>query len=116
MKKENSYLKLLAIVVSSILLIFTVLLFMLLNTSKAEKNIISIHKDRVIPLKQLSHVTYIYSNVILSTLPKNLNYPISNDSTSNILKNAIVESEKTWKEYLSTYITPDERKLIKGKI
>ncbi len=82
-------------------------------TSLAKNNTYmeSIYNDRVVPLKQLKVVVDMYAVNIVDTCHK-MNYGIISYSEGlKLINEADQTIKQQWKAYISTYLTPEEKKL-----
>jgi methyl-accepting chemotaxis protein len=72
----------------------------------------TIYEDRVIPLKQLKIVADMYAVNIVDTSHKVRNGNLTWAEGEENVKTALLEVDKQWKAYTSTYLVPEEKKLI----
>lgn len=72
----------------------------------------TVYKDRVIPLKQLKVVADMYAVNIVDTSHKVRNGNLTWAQGETNVANALQEVDKQWKAYSSTYLTPEETKLV----
>jgi PAS domain S-box-containing protein len=84
----------------------------LFGMSKANDGLKTVYEDRVIPLGQLGHIESLLQQSRLS-IAVALVTPtpeVIDNNTATFEKN-VKELNKTWEEYLATYLTPEEEKL-----
>ncbi len=79
------------------------------DTNKAVK---TIYEDRVIPLQQLKVVADMYAVNIVDTSHKVRNGNLTWAQGEENVDSALKEVDKQWKAYTSTYLVPNEKKLI----
>jgi len=73
----------------------------------------TVYQDRVIPLEQLKKVADMYAVNIVDTSHKVRNGNLTwAEGEANVDK-ALKEVDKQWKAYTSTYLVPEEQKLVK---
>ena len=96
-------------VVISTLVIGVIGLKGVVDTNEAVK---TIYLDRVVPLQQLKVVADMYAVNIVDTSHKvrngNLTWAQGEENVNVALKNV----DKQWKAYISTYLVPEEKKLV----
>lgn len=85
----------------------------LMGITNSNKSLQTVYDDRVVPLKQLKTVADMYAVNIVDTSHKVRN---GNFSWAEGIKNideAEREIKKNWAAYISTYLVPEEEKLVK---
>ncbi|CAG9933922.1 Tar ligand binding domain-containing protein [Candidatus Nitrotoga arctica] len=111
---KNLTIKTRLIFILSFLVVFLLGIEMLglLGMSKANDGLKTVYEDRVIPLGQLGHIESLLQQSRLS-IAVALVTPtpeVIDNNTATFEKN-VKEINKTWEEYLATYLTPEEEKL-----
>ncbi|HQN64408.1 MAG TPA: methyl-accepting chemotaxis protein [Methylophilus sp.] len=77
------------------------------------KSLSTVYNDRVVPLQQLKIVADMYAVNIVDTSHKVRNGTISWEQGEQNVEAALLEVNKQWKAYTSSYLVPEEQKLIK---
>ncbi|MDQ3267425.1 MAG: Tar ligand binding domain-containing protein, partial [Pseudomonadota bacterium] len=80
--------------------------------SKANEGLKTVYEDNVIPLRELEHIESLLqqnSLLISAALVTSTSAIIDNDIA--ILEKNVKEINKTWEEYMASYLTPEEEKL-----
>ena len=72
----------------------------------------TVHDDRVLPLKQLKVVSDMYAVNIVDAAHKVRNGNIDAAAGLVLVDAAIAAIERQWRAYSSTYLTPDEERLV----
>lgn len=78
----------------------------------SNQRLASVYQDRVIPLQQLKTVADMYAVNIVDASHKVRNGNFTWEQGSASVESALVEVEKQWKAYKSTYLVPEEQKLV----
>jgi methyl-accepting chemotaxis protein len=79
---------------------------------KSNDGLDTVYKDRVVCLQQLKVVSDLYAVNIVDTSHKVRDGGLSWSEGRKNLDEARKEIERTWKEYTSTYLVPEEKKLV----
>jgi methyl-accepting chemotaxis protein len=72
----------------------------------------SIHDDRVVPLKQLKVISDMYAINIVDTTHKMNHKTVSFPQGERMIQEAKTNITKEWNAYLATYLTPEEQTLV----
>jgi len=79
---------------------------------KTDMGLKTVYEDRLVCMQQLKEVSDAYAVNMVDTSHKVRNGNISWEEGIKNVTEAQKTIEKTWKEYLSTYLDPDEQKLV----
>ena len=84
----------------------------LFGMSKANDGLKTVYEDRVIPLGQLGHIESLLqeSRLAIAVALVTPTPEVIDNNTATFEKN-VKEINKTWEEYMATYLTPEEEKL-----
>lgn len=77
----------------------------------ANNTIHSMHKNRVLPIIQLTNIRYYYATGILATSEQLENKTISTADALKKIAVATARIDSNWNAYLLTYLTPQEKEL-----
>jgi methyl-accepting chemotaxis protein len=97
-------------VVSLVMVIIAILGIYALSQTNAF--IMSIHDDRVVPLKQLKVISDMYAINIVDTTHKMNHKTVSFPQGERMIQEAKTNITKEWNAYLATYLTPEEQTLV----
>ena len=86
-------------------------LYGLSNLSAINDSLKTVHKDRIVCLKQLKVVSDIYAINILNVTQRMQNGSVDFKTGKMKIIRAQEEIKNTWKAYIGTYATPEEKKL-----
>ena len=79
---------------------------------KLVRGIDTIYDDRVVPLKQIKEVSDNYAVNIVDLFHKHRAGVINKSSALNDIAMAKKQADSNWQSYLSTYLTPKEKRLV----
>ncbi|MEO7344827.1 MAG: Tar ligand binding domain-containing protein, partial [Methylotenera sp.] len=111
---KNLTIKARLIFILSFLVVFLLGIEMLglFGMSKANDGLKTVYEDRVIPLGQLGHIESLLQQSRLSIAVALVTpTPEVIDNNAATFEKNVKEINKTWEEYLATYLTPEEEKL-----
>ena len=101
-----------ALTIVPILIFITTIVVSLSNMKALTSGIDTLHDDRVIPLKQIKVVSDNYAVNVVDLLHKYRAGLIESSSTLQQVAAAKGAAEKNWNQYLTTYLTPAEKRLV----
>ena len=81
------------------------------NLHNVNTSLETVYKDRVIPLKQLKIISDMYAINIVDASHKTRNGNFNWSNGRKAIKKARAIIDQSWKEYMETYLTVDERTL-----
>lgn len=101
-----------ALTIIPILVFIITILVSLSNMKALTSGIDNLHNDRVIPLKQIKVVSDNYAVNVVDLLHKYRAGLIESSSTLQQVAAAKETAKKNWQQYLTTYLTPTEKRLV----
>src|ERR1035437_720590 len=96
---------------AGVTIVFIVTIYLIVTFSVAQKNVVSIYEDRLIPIIQLTKISDYYNNNIIFCFRAFNQHEITNKEASKIIADAITQSNQYWSDYLKTYLTPEENSI-----
>ncbi len=112
MNKKRKRPILILIILLSLVCVLAITFYSIINLHIANKSIISIYKDRVLPLQQLKNVSDAYTIGIAGSCFQLSLGLISTDSAVRDIKGAQLRGNSNWLAYQATYLTPEEKTRI----
>lgn len=103
--------KLYTLVVLTCLIILIIGIYGLNNINTVNSSLQTVYKDRVLPLKQLKVISDMYALDIVDATHKMRNANIDFRTGRRSIKKARETIQRNWNIYLSSSLTPDERKV-----
>ena len=101
----------LLVTVPILVLIGTILLSLTVMQRLVAK-VDTLYDDRVVPLKQIKEVSDNYAVNVVDLLHKYRAGTLEASMTLKQIKEATEQADKNWQAYLSTYLTPEEQRLV----
>jgi methyl-accepting chemotaxis protein len=80
---------------------------------RINQKVTSIYEDRVVPLKQLKHISDDYAVSVIDAVNKANDGLVTPNQALNSIKEAQKNIQDTWSEYMSTYLTTEEAELAR---
>lgn len=105
-------LKLYTLILVVIIIIASLVSFSVSSLNKINYSLETVYNDRVIPLQQLKRISDLYAVNIVDTTHKLRNKNINSSEAQTSIVDAMKEIDEIWKNYTSTFLTADEKKLV----
>ncbi|MDP2036878.1 MAG: MCP four helix bundle domain-containing protein, partial [Ignavibacteria bacterium] len=105
--------KLLFLVITGLILIITVGVLGISSLKSNNASLATVYNDRVVPLKQLKIISDLYAVNIVDATHKTRNKNFSWSEGLEAIKSANLSIRNEWKSYTSTYLTEEEKKLVR---
>lgn len=102
--------------IATIITLSTVLfaVFSIVALNRSNQAISSIYSDRLVPVKDLKTISDLYAVNIVDAAHKLRNGNLSFDEAGKQLDIATAEIQEVWDAYMSTYLTDEEKEIIKN--
>ncbi len=104
--------KLLFLICTALVLIIIIGALGVTSLKSNNASLATVYNDRVVPLKQLKIISDLYAVNIVDATHKTRNKNFSWSEGLQAVKSANSSIQKEWKDYTSTFLTEEEKKLV----